>query len=291
MKSILLLALLGLLTPQLIYGGIIKTEQHRNPVRSPVHFNSNGTFKIVTFTDLHYGEGAGSDWGPANDIKSTKVMFDILDWEKPDFVVFTGDLMSAEVMYPNGTETMDQLLEPVVKGNYKWASTYGNHDIGNNVSREVILSAEQKYDGSYTQQGEEGLIGNTNYYIPIYPPTGTNGSEEKPALILWFFDSRGGRNSSGGISAYVHETVVDWFKLTAQQMNETWGPVPSLAFFHYPTDEYKPIHDTIADHPECPGQHDDIVTPQERDTGFMEALVASGMIKAAFVGHNHGKFP
>jgi len=35
---------------------------------------------------------------------------------------------------------------------------------------------------------------------------------------------------------------------------------------------------------------DDIVTPQERDTGFMEALVASGMIRAAFVGHNHGEF-
>ncbi len=34
---------------------------------------------------------------------------------------------------------------------------------------------------------------------------------------------------------------------------------------------------------------DDIVTPQEKDTGFMQALVESGTVKAAFVGHNHGK--
>lgn len=35
---------------------------------------------------------------------------------------------------------------------------------------------------------------------------------------------------------------------------------------------------------------DDIVTPQERDTGLMNALVASGTVRAAFVGHNHGTY-
>lgn len=164
-------------------------------------------------------------------------MFDILSWENPDFVVFTGDMMSAEVMFPNGTAVMDQLLEPVVKGNYRWASTYGNHDIGNNVTREELLQAEQKYNGSYTRQGQPGLVGNTNYYIPIYPPVNSNAHQDKPAMILWFFDSRGGRNSSGGISAYVHESVVEWFNETVSSMNATWGPIPSLAFFHYPTYE------------------------------------------------------
>lgn len=145
--------------------------------------------------------------------------------------------MSAEVMFPNGTETMDQLLEPVVSGNYRWASTYGNHDIGNNVTREELLQAEQKYNGSYTRQGEAGLVGNTNYFVPIYPPvnSSSNATNDKPAMILWFFDSRGGRNSSGGISAYVDETVVEWFKENVKRMNETWGPISSLAFFHYPT--------------------------------------------------------
>lgn len=160
-------------------------------------------------------------------------MFDILEWENPDFVVFTGDMMSAEVMYGNGTAVMDQLLEPVVRGNYRWASTYGNHDIGNNVTREELLQAEQKYDGCYTRQGEAGLVGNTNYYVPVFPH-GANATD-KPAMILWFFDSRGGKNRTGEIPYHVHETVVEWFKENAKRMNDTWGPIPSLAFFHYPT--------------------------------------------------------
>ncbi len=59
-------------------------------IRQAINFNDNGTFKIVTFADLHYGEGPATDWGPANDQKSTRVMTDILNWENPDFVVYTG---------------------------------------------------------------------------------------------------------------------------------------------------------------------------------------------------------
>lgn len=104
------------------------------------------------------------------------------------------------------------------------------------MTREEILGAEQKYNLSYTQHGEDWVEGTTNYYIPIYPPKNvSNETTGAPALILWFFDTRGGRNSSGGIPAYVHETAVEWFKNESARMNETWGPIPALAFFHYPT--------------------------------------------------------
>jgi len=33
---------------------------------------------------------------------------------------------------------------------------------------------------------------------------------------------------------------------------------------------------------------DDIVVPQDRKTGFMEALLSSGTVRTAFVGHDHG---
>jgi hypothetical protein len=46
-------------------------------------------------------------------------MRDILGWEHPDFVVYTGDLLSAEVMFPNGSATVDQLLQPVIEGKYR----------------------------------------------------------------------------------------------------------------------------------------------------------------------------
>jgi hypothetical protein len=167
-------------------------------------------------------------------------MTDILEWEKPDFVAFTGDLISEEFLVaPNGSAYIDILLQPVVQGGYKWGSTYGNHDSGIIVTREDILQVEQKYANAYTQQGIEGLPGTTNYYVPIYPPQTTGGAsvtaDDVPALILWFFDSRGGRSPSTRIPATVDTAVINWFKEESERMKEAWGPIPSLAYFHYPT--------------------------------------------------------
>lgn len=54
-----------------------------------LRFNEKGKFKIVQFTDLHFGEDEQDD----ND--NLRLMGDILDQEKPDFVVVTGDVISA----------------------------------------------------------------------------------------------------------------------------------------------------------------------------------------------------
>jgi hypothetical protein len=67
----------------------------------------------------HYGENPESDWGPEQDLNSTKVIRDVLRWEHPDFVVFTGDQVTGEFMYPNVTEYMDILLRPLVDGGYR----------------------------------------------------------------------------------------------------------------------------------------------------------------------------
>lgn len=39
--------------------------------------------------------------------------------ERPDFVILTGDLLTAEEMFPNATEYFAILAEPFVAGNYK----------------------------------------------------------------------------------------------------------------------------------------------------------------------------
>jgi predicted MPP superfamily phosphohydrolase len=49
-------------------------------------FNKHGKFKIVQFTDLHYGE-----YPPEKDINSSKVQTTILKLEQPDLVIMTGD--------------------------------------------------------------------------------------------------------------------------------------------------------------------------------------------------------
>jgi len=46
-------------------------------------------------------------------------MADVLSWDQPDFVVFTGDFMTGDAILVNSTRFIDQLLTPLVEGGYK----------------------------------------------------------------------------------------------------------------------------------------------------------------------------
>lgn len=53
-----------------------------------LQFNKNGKFKMVQFTDIHFGESDETD--RANE----KLIADVLEAEKPDLAVITGDVVS-----------------------------------------------------------------------------------------------------------------------------------------------------------------------------------------------------
>ncbi|RWW10459.1 hypothetical protein GW17_00025997, partial [Ensete ventricosum] len=51
--------------------------------QNPLRFSADSAFKIALFADLHYGENAWTDWGPAQDDNSDRVMSAVLDMEIP----------------------------------------------------------------------------------------------------------------------------------------------------------------------------------------------------------------
>lgn len=53
------------------------------PREKPLCFSKESAFKIALFADLHYGENAWTDWGPAQDVNSDRVMSTVLDQETP----------------------------------------------------------------------------------------------------------------------------------------------------------------------------------------------------------------
>jgi len=75
-------------------------------------------FNSLTYT-RHYGEYDGTPLGIEDDINTTKVVTDILSWDQPDFVIFTGDFMTADSILINPVRFVDQLLAPLVAGGYK----------------------------------------------------------------------------------------------------------------------------------------------------------------------------
>ena len=84
----------------------------------PLKFDKNGEFKIVQFTDVHFKYG-----NPASDI-ALKRINEVLDAERPDLVVFTGD-----VVYAKPAETaMRTVLACASSRKIPFVVTFGNHD-------------------------------------------------------------------------------------------------------------------------------------------------------------------
>lgn len=117
----------------------------------------------------------------------------ILSKEQIDFVVLNGDLVSGErTQKADSKKYVDRVVSPLLGGGYKWASTYGNHDSEVNLDpKEDMFKAETRHANSLTESKVFGLkAGITNYYLPVF----SHGALEtdKPTLILWFFDTKGG---------------------------------------------------------------------------------------------------
>jgi predicted MPP superfamily phosphohydrolase len=69
-----------------IWKTAIADPKHKHTLR----FNTGGTFKIMQVTDIHFGHA-----DEETDVKSQELLSKLIDMEKPDLVVNSGDLISA----------------------------------------------------------------------------------------------------------------------------------------------------------------------------------------------------
>ena len=244
----------------------------------------------------------------------------ILDAEPTtNLVVLNGDLITGEnVFLPNGTHYIDQIVSPLLTHNLTWASTYGNHDSNYNLSRTALLEREHLWPNSRTTSmvpSPDSTAGVTNYYLPVYPPSCTT-SACRPALLLWFFDSRGGNyfqqsDPETGEPVpqpnWVDPSVVAWFLSTNAALAGGGKPIPSLGFVHIPTNATLAAQSQGLVQPHHnPGIDDDVPVAQQgqgwcsedisndtcsyggQDGAFMAAVAGTEGMMALFSGHDHG---
>jgi hypothetical protein len=128
------------------------------------------------------------------------VLKSVLDNEHSDLVVLNGDLISCEWVAPQDANgIIDQILAPIMERNLPFAATFGNHDASQTCSTKAMsehmwndVKGSNGQKLSFTTQSVDGAVeevGWSNYYIPIY----SSADENKLAMLLWFFDSKGGR--------------------------------------------------------------------------------------------------
>ena len=108
----------------------------RDP-RELLRLNNDGKFKILQISDTHMVTGAGickdaidgqGKHLPKSEADTLTVDFmkNVLDMEKPDLVVFTGDQLYHDIS--DSQSALLKLVAPIVERSIPFAAVFGNHD-------------------------------------------------------------------------------------------------------------------------------------------------------------------
>lgn len=238
-----------------------------------LRFREDGSFKIVQFTDLHIGEDAKN----TRDIKTLAGMDRVIEVEKPDLIVVTGDLIwSTE---PKAEQNYTIVLDHLAKYDTPFAIVYGNHDSEANISREKLLELQQSYSKSMATRGPKDIEGIGNYTLTI-----KSSQDEKDKALLYFFDSGDYAPKEIGGYAWIRANQVSWFMSETNKFIKQHGrKLPTLAFFHIPLPEYKEVLQTGA----VVGHKLEGVCSPVINSGLFTAMREVGNVMGTFVGHDH----
>ena len=148
--------------------------------RPALEFNGEGKFKIAQFTDVHLD--LGNPYRQAQAEKTIAQMRYILDAERPDLVVFTGDVVTGKP----AAEGWKRVLAPVAERNLPFCVVL---EIAGKKSPAALLYCLDSHDYS-TVEGIDGYGWFTQDQIRWYRDrsaayTGANGGKPVPALAFF----------------------------------------------------------------------------------------------------------
>ena len=136
-------------------------------------FNQAGEFKIVQFTDVHFKYG-----NPASDIALERID-EVLEAERPDLVVLTGDVIYAAP----ADKGMRTVLERVSAHQVPFVVTFGNHDDEQGMTRTQLYDLIRSVPGCLMP--DRAGQASPDYTLTVQSSDGKGGH----AAVLYFFDS------------------------------------------------------------------------------------------------------
>ncbi len=245
-------------------------------------FRADGSFKIVQFTDTQDG--------PNLDPRTTAAMNKILDSEKPDLVIITGDCVDTGRCgnvddLKKGIEAVGQ---PMELRRIPWAVTFGNHDRDNlgkiGISQDAMLGLYMKYPCNINKHSSKGVHGAGNANLLIEGST-----SGRPVFGVWLIDS--GAYAPGEIAGqklggydWVHFTQVKWYYDTSVVLEKRHGKkIPSLLFMHIPVRE----HSDVMVEGKFTGEKNENSGASRINSGLFSAALERGDLLGMFVGHEH----
>jgi 3',5'-cyclic AMP phosphodiesterase CpdA len=245
-----------------------------------VAFRDDGTLTIVQFTDLHWKNTEEPD------LKTRALMELVLQAEKPDLVVFTGDVIytghTRAHVEPchNPVQSLCDAVSVVERSRTPWALVFGNHDSEKGVTREELMETVERHEYAVAERGPSGISGIGNYVLQVKDQAGDTRA------ALYFLDS-GAMNPLEQVEGYdyIRRDQVQWYEQQSRELTagNQGVPLPSLAFFHIPLPEYREVWETRV----CFGSKFEPVCCSHVNSGLFTAMLEMGDVAGTFVGHDH----
>lgn len=216
-------------------------------------------FKVLQFTDVHIGGGAFSHQKDAWAMNAVATM---IQKEKPDFVVVTGDIaypvpfQSGTFNNKNATMIFAEMMETL--GVY-WTFAFGNHDTEyySRYSRVDICNYYKERNFKYCLF-DAGVCDEKDYIGDDAMGFGNNmfvvkNSDGSINQALVTFDSHSYIDGDyfGAAWKYdnIHQCQVDWYTGEMAKLRKANGnkAVNNLVFFHIPLREYRDAWANVID--------------------------------------------
>ena len=237
-----------------------------------LRFNSNHKFKIVQFTDVHW------IYDDPKSEEAAERMREVLDAERPDLVIYTGDIIFAKPAAP----ALQRALEPAIERGIPFAVTWGNHDDEQDMTRTELSAYIKDMKGNLTSH-TEGISGQTNYTLSVKSSDG-----RRDAAVLYIFDSHS-YSKIERVKGYdwIKHDQVAWYIEQSKAFTAKNGgaPLPALAFMHIPLPEMRDM--TQNQNIYMVGTRKEMVCAPEINTGLATAMLSAGDVMGLFVGHDH----
>lgn len=237
-------------------------------------FGPDGRLRIAQFTDMHLD--LSTPYRQAQAEKTLAQMRDILRTERPDLLIFTGDVVTGAP----ARDAWQRVLAVAEEARIPYCVVLGNHDAEQDLTRQEIARLVTAGPHSLNRLDAAGELADAVLEA--------GGAEGRPAALLYCLDSHD-YSTVEGIEGYGWFTAgqVAWYRERSAAYTAANGgkPLPALAFFHIALPEYvaawrnpENTHIGRAAEDECPGA---------LNAGMFAAMAECGDVMGTFVGHDH----
>ncbi|KAI0119311.1 Metallo-dependent phosphatase [Daldinia grandis] len=261
------------------------------PIKPQPRVRDNGKFKIMQLADLHLSTGVGHcrdavpdeyEGGPClADLRTLDFVSKLLDEEKPDLVVLSGDQVNGDTA-PDAQSAIFKYAQLLIKRKIPYVSIFGNHDDEGSLPRAGQMALIEQLPYSLSVAGPDDIDGVGNYFIEVL----AQGSSKHSALTVYLLDSHSYSPDERQWSGYdwIKKNQIDWFRQTSESLKKKHKEYThihmDIAFIHIPLPEYRDQESQYI------GELREGVTAPKFNSGFRDALVEQGVVMVS-CGHDH----